>query len=396
MNKKTVRDVNVKGKKVLLRADFNVPLTPDGKVADDRRIRATLPTIKALLDAGAAVIIMTHVGRPSGDPQKDKKLSTEVIAERLGDLLNKTVQIAGEVVGDRVQRQAENLKPGNILVLENLRFHPGEKRRDVEFAKQLASYADIYVNDAFGTAHRADASTVTVPQQFAPGCRVAGLLMERELEILDRLLTDPARPMIAVLGGKKVSDKVQVIENLIPRADRILIGGAMSYSFMRAAGRATGNSFTEEEAIETAKRLAESAGAKIELPADHVVASELAAEVSTQVVEGNIPDGMVSGDIGPKTIEHYKQAIAAAKTVVWNGPMGVFELPPFSQGTRAVAEAMAESDATTVVGGGETAEAADKFGVSDKLTHVSTGGGAFLEYLAGVEFETLEVLDDRD
>jgi phosphoglycerate kinase len=392
--KKSIRDILLKGRKVLIRADFNVPLTPKGEIANDRRIRATVPTIRAAIDAGAAVIVMSHLGRPSGDAAKDAKLTTDAIAARLADLLRRPVRKADEVISDNVTRVAKALKPGEVFVLENLRFHPGEKDGDEQLAASLASLADVYVNDAFGTCHNDDCSVVAVPRHFPPGNRVVGLLVEKELEILDGLLGTPKQPMVAVLGGAKVSDKLNFIENLLPRVERILIGGAMAYTFMSAAGRDVAASRIEPDSFDVAKRLAELAGAKLVLPSDHVVADKPEAKAQTKTVSGDFPAGWFGMDIGPGTIDTFSSIIEAAGTIVWNGPMGKFEVAPFSRGTRAIAEALARSKAVTVVGGGETAEAVEAFGLANRLTHVSTGGGAFLAYLAGEKFQSLAALDD--
>ena len=393
--KKTIRDIPLKGRKVLIRADFNVPLTDKGQISNDHRIRATVPTLRVALDAGAAVIVMSHLGRPSGDAKKDGKLATDCIAARLADLLNRPVRKADEVVSDNVRRVARTLKPGEVFVLENLRFHPGEKDGDGQLASELAALADVYVNDAFGTCHNDDASMVAVPKCFAPGHRVVGLLVERELEVLDGLLGKPKQPVVAILGGAKVSDKIKLVESLISRVDRLLIGGAMAYTFMTALGRGVGASKVEKDSLDGARRLAELAGSKLTLPTDHLVAELPNAAAKTQIVSGDFPDGRFGMDIGPATIAAYQSVIEQAGTVVWNGPVGKFEDEPFRRGTRAIAEAMARSKAVTVVGGGETAEAVEKFGLAAKMTHVSTGGGAFLAYLGGEQFASLAAIDDR-
>jgi phosphoglycerate kinase len=392
--KKTIRDISLAGQRVLMRVDFNVPLTRKGRVQDDRRIREAVPTIQVALDAGASVILMSHLGRPSGDPDKDKHLQMDPVAARLADLLQRPVRKADEVVGPNASRISRSLRRGDVLVLENLRFHPGEKDGDVGFAKQLAGLGDIYCCDAFGTCHRCDASMVAVPRQFPPGTRVIGLLVEKELRILNELLERPRRPVLAILGGAKVSDKIGVIENLASRVDQILIGGAMTYTFAKAAGRAVGGSLVETEALDAARQLAGTTGFKLQLPADHLVADKPVAGATTQVVTDSIPDGWCGVDIGPATIARYEQAIRAAGTVVWNGPVGKYEDEPFSRGTRAIAMAMASSKAVTIVGGGETAEAVQRFGLAGRMTHVSTGGGAFLEYLEGKPFEALNAIDD--
>lgn len=396
MAKKTIRDIGIAGKKVFIRVDFNVPLADDGTITDDRRIQAALPTIQYVLENQAAVIVGSHLGRPTGDPEADKPFTMDRVAQRLGELLSGvTVLKSNEVVGPRSEELAGQLQPGQVLVLENLRFHKGEKKGDEEFAKKLRSLADVYVNDAFGTCHRTDASMYAVPAQFPQGSRVVGFLVERELEILDELLKNPKTPMIAVMGGAKVSDKIAFIEALLGKVDKLLIGGAMTYTFRKAKGESVGTSRVEEDKLDLATRLMEQAGDKLVLPIDHLIAEAPNAEAKTQIVEDDIPDGWCGVDIGPKTIEKYSEIIASAATVVWNGPMGKFEDEPFRKGTLGVAQAMADSSAVTVVGGGESAEAVQKFGYKDKMTHVSTGGGAFLEYVEGKPFEALSVVDDK-
>lgn len=395
MAKKTIRDVELKGKKALIRVDFNVPQGADGSVADDRRIRAALPTIKHALDHGAAVIVMSHLGRPKGDPAKDAKYKMTPVANRLRELLGgTTVHEAADVVGDKTTELAKNLKPGEVLVLQNLRFHPGEQGGDEGFAKQLRQLADVYVNDAFGTCHRKDASMYAVPSQFPAGNRVVGFLVEKELKILDGLLSQPEKPMIAVMGGAKVSDKIDFIEAILKRVDKLLVGGAMTYTFRKARGESVGNSRVEADKLDMANDLLKQAGDRLVLPVDHLVAEKPEADAQTKVVDAEIPDGWCGMDIGPKTIERYRKEIAGAKTVLWNGPMGKFEDEPFRKGTIAIAEAMADSPAVTVVGGGESAEAVEKFGLAPRMTHVSTGGGAFLEYVEGKPFDALTVIDD--
>lgn len=395
MAKKTIRDVPLEGRKVLIRADFNVPLSEKGEISNDRRIRFTIPTIRAALDAGAAVILMSHLGRPSGDPKKDAKFQMDRVAARLADLLKQPVRKADQVVGPDVSRVAKSLKAAEVFVLENLRFDPREKNNDDGLASELASLADVYVNDAFGTCHNLDASMVAVPKNFSPGNRVVGLLVERELQVLDGLLASPKLPMVAVLGGAKVKEKIKFIENLVPRVERLLIGGAMAYTFMKAAGRNVGRSKVDKEGLEIAPRLAELAGGKLQLPTDHLIADKPEASAQTRVVSGDFPPDWFGVDIGPATIAAFESAIAKAATIVWNGPVGKYEDEPFSRGTRAVAMALARSSAVTVVGGGETAEAVEELDLQGRMTHVSTGGGAFLAYLGGERFESLEALDDR-
>jgi phosphoglycerate kinase len=396
MAKKTLDDLtDLTGKKVLVRVDFNVPLDAAGNITNDRRIRAALPTIRRLLDAGAAVIVMSHLGRPKGDPKKDAPFRMNHVAERLQQLLGRPVRKVDEVVGPAVTAAAQALRGGEVLVLENLRFHPGEQAGDAEFARQLAALADAYVNDAFGTCHRKDASMVAVPAAMKGKPRVVGLLVARELEILDRLLSNPPRPLVGILGGGKVSDKIAFIKALLARVDRMLIGGAMTYTFMKAQGQGVGDSRLEADKFDLARELLAQGQGKITLPADHLVVDRIDAPQTVRVVEGAIPAGTVGVDIGPKTIARYCDAIRQAATVVWNGPLGKFEDEPYSKGTREVARALAQSKAISIVGGGETAEAVEEYGLADKMTHVSTGGGAFLEYVEGTPFAALAEIDDK-
>jgi phosphoglycerate kinase len=396
MAKKTLNDLgDLRGKRVLVRVDFNVPQDAAGNITNDRRIRAAVPTLRRLLDAGAAVIVMSHLGRPKGDPKKDAPFRMDKVAERLKQLLGGApVRKVDEVVGPKVEQAATALKPGEVLVLENLRFHPGEQKGHAEFAKQLANLADVYVNDAFGTCHRNDASMVAVPAAMKGKPRVVGLLVAKELEVLDRLLSSPARPFLAILGGAKVSDKIGFIKALLGRVDRTLIGGAMSYTFLRAQGKGTGKSKVEEDKLDVARDLLTMNKIKIVLPPDHLVVQSLDAPQTAQIVEGEIPAGWIGVDIGPKTVDQYTREVAAAGTVVWNGPLGKYEDEPYSRGTRAVAEALGRSQAVTVVGGGETAEAVEQFGLDGKMKHVSTGGGAFLEYVEGTPFAALAQIDE--
>ncbi len=409
MPKKTIHDLGeLRGKRVLVRVDFNVPMDESGNVTNERRIVAALPTLKHLLDVGAALVVMSHLGQPEGDPtaadflQKNSRLSMKRVAERFRERLGRPVHLAPGVVGPAVQQVVQRLQPGEVLLLENLRFHPGEKSKNAEFAQELASYADAYVNDAFGTCHRSDASMVAVPNAARGKPRVVGLLVAKELEILNTLLTNPPRPMLGILGGAKVSDKVGFIRSLLSRVDRVLIGGAMSYLFLKAQGKGIGSSFCETKAkegqktpLEMAQEILELGKGKIILPIDHLVVKDLKDSSTATVVEGEIPDGFAGVDIGLKTIALYQDEINKAATVVWNGPMGKFEDEPYSKGTRAVAEALANAKATTVVGGGETAEAVEEFGLAEKMTHVSTGGGAFLEYVEGTPFKALAEIDDK-
>ncbi|QEH33936.1 Bifunctional PGK/TIM [Aquisphaera giovannonii] len=396
MSKQTVRDLDVKGKKVLVRVDFNVPQAKDGEVADDRRIRAALPTLNDILGRGGSLILVSHLGRPTGDPAKDEPFRLNKVAEKLSELIGKPVKKVNDTVGPEAEAAAKQLAPGGILVLENVRFNKGEKKGDVEFAKKLAGLADAYVNDAFGTCHRDEASMVAVPEQFPTGHRAIGFLVEKELQILDTLLANPKSPYVAVMGGAKVSDKILVIENLLKKVDKLLVGGAMTYTFLRAQGHSVGNSRVEADKLDVAKHVLELAGPKLVLPVDHLIADKPAAGAETKVVDGpTIPEGWFGMDIGPKTIELYSQVIKDAGTVVWNGPMGMFEVEAFAKGTKAVAQAMADSSAVTAVGGGESAEAVEKFGLAEKVSHVSTGGGAFLESLEGKSFNSLKVIPER-
>ena len=396
MPKQTIRDLALKGRKVLVRVDFNVPQTKDGEVSDDRRIKAALPTLKHALDQGASLILVSHLGRPTGDPAADAPFKLHRVAARLQELLGRPVKKADDTVGPSARAAAASLQPGEILVLENVRFNKGEKKGDPGFAAELAGLAHAYINDAFGTCHRDEASMVAVPEQFKPEDRALGFLVEKELQILDTLLGEPKKPMIAVMGGAKVSDKILVIENLLPKIDKLLVGGAMTYTFLKAQGHQTGKSRVEADRLDEAKRLLELAGDKLVLPVDHLVADGIEATAKTQIVKGSdIPEGLFGLDIGPATIAKYGEIIATAGTVVWNGPMGKFEDEPFRAGTRGVAQAMAASSAITVVGGGETAEAVEQFGLADKVSHVSTGGGAFLESLEGKSFNSLKVVPDR-
>jgi phosphoglycerate kinase len=394
--KQTIRDLDLGGKKVLVRVDFNVPLTKDGAVSDDRRIRAALPTLTHALDRGASLILVSHLGRPKGDPASDAPFKMDRVAAWLQEVLGRPVAKVDDTVGPQARAAASALRPGGVLVLENVRFNEGEKQADRAFAAQLAGLADVYVNDAFGTCHRDEASMVAVPESFPPTCRAIGFLVEKELEILETLLGNARKPMVSVMGGAKVSDKILIIENLLPRVDHLLVGGAMTYTFLKAQGHEIGKSRCEADKLDDARRLLGLAGTKIVLPVDHLVATAPDAAAATKVVEGSdLPAGWFGMDIGPKTVALYTERIKSAGTVVWNGPMGKFEDEPFRHGTAGVARALAASAAVTVVGGGETAEALEGLGLADKVTHVSTGGGAFLEYLEGKSFNSLKVIPDR-
>ncbi|MDY6872621.1 MAG: phosphoglycerate kinase [Chloroflexota bacterium] len=389
-NKKMVTDLDVKGKKVLVRVDFNVPLE-DGRVADDTRIKAALPTIEYLLENDAAVILCSHLGRPKGEVKPE--LSLKPVAAYLDKLIDAPVSFAEDCIGPKAEAAAAELKPGQVLVLENTRFHAGEKKNDPEMAKQLASLADLFVDDAFGTAHRAHASNVGVTEVLSSA---AGFLLEKEIKYLGNTIADPKRPFVAILGGAKVSDKIGVIENLLDKADRILIGGGMANTFFKAQGYDMADSLVEEDAIETAKDLLAKAGDKLVLPVDVVLADDFAADAAEQTMAvGDVPAGWRILDIGPKTVAEFDKVIADAGTVVWNGPMGVFEFDAFAKGTFEVAKALAKSDAISIVGGGDSASAIQKSGLADKITHISTGGGASLEMLEGKTLPGLAALDDK-
>jgi phosphoglycerate kinase len=393
MAKKTVADVDVKGKRVLMRADFNVPLE-GGKITDDRRIAQALPTIKNIVDRGGRLILMSHLGRPKGGPET--KYSLKPVASRLSELLHKDIKFAPDCIGPEVEKLANSLNDGEVLLLENLRFHKEEEKNDPNFARQLAKLGDAYVNDAFGTAHREHASTFGVPQAMQGKPRVIGFLIQKELKFLGDAVTKPQRPFVAILGGAKVSDKINVIEQLLGKADTLLIGGAMAYTFFLAQGKQIGKSLVEPDKVELAKSLIQKAGSKLKLPVDTVVAEGIDS-TDTKVIEGSIPGDLSGFDIGPKTRDVFKSEIADAKTVIWNGPMGVFERPQFAEGTKQVAQAVADATsknkAITVIGGGDSAAAIEQLGLSDKVSHVSTGGGASLEFLENGHFSTLDILD---
>jgi len=395
MDKKTIRDIDVAGKRVLVRVDFNVPLA-EGKVVDDTRIRASLPTIQYLLDRGAAVILMSHLGRPKGKVVPELRM--DPVAARLSELLGRPVRKLDDCVGPEVEAVCKALSPGEVVLLENTRFHPEERANDPAFAAQLAALGDLYVNDAFGTAHRAHASTEGVARVIRErgGEAVAGFLMEKELKFLGEAVENPQRPFVAILGGAKISDKIGVIQRLLERCDRLLIGGGMANTFFKAMGFDMGESLVEEEAVETARALLEQGRSRLVLPVDLVVADAFSEDAHTKVVA---PDGVPAGwralDIGPKTIATFESALSGARTVVWNGPMGVFEMAPFAKGTFGLAEVLAGLDATVVVGGGDTAAAVRRSGLADRFTHISTGGGASLEFLEGKTLPGVAALSDR-
>ena len=397
MNKKTVRDVDVKGQRVFVRVDFNVPLDENQVITDDTRIRAALPTIQYLLDHGAALILASHLGRPKSGPEP--KFSMAPTAVRLQELLpNNAVLVATDCIGPAVDAQKQALKPGEVLVLENVRFYKGEQKGDMEFAKSLATYVDVYVDDAFGTAHRPDMSVAGVPEVMRAEGKpvVAGFLLEKEIEFLGSAVENPVRPFIAILGGAKVSDKIAVIQNLLGKTDALLIGGGMANTFLKAQGYEMGDSLVEAGSVDVAKDLLASSGDKLFLPVDVVVADAFAADANHRVVGvDEVAAGWRVLDIGPATIAHYANRLAGAKTVVWNGPMGVFEFPEFAKGTFAIAGVLAELDATTIIGGGDSAAAVNDAGLADKMTHISTGGGASLEYLEGKVLPGVAALDDK-
>jgi phosphoglycerate kinase len=387
MSTLSIRDLKLQGQRVFMRVDFNVPLAAGGQeITSDKRIRASLPSIQYALDHGAGVVLASHLGRPKGKPNPE--MSLKPVANALAALLGRPVVMAPDCVGPQVEAMLPS--PGEVLLLENLRFHAEEEKNDPGFSQQLARLADVYVNDAFGSAHRAHASTVGMIAYMKEAA--AGLLMDKELEYLNKVTKNPARPCVAILGGAKVSDKIEVIQNLMKVVDKLLIGGAMAYTFLRARGESTGKSLVEEDKIDLAKELMASAGEKLMLPVDHVVATEFKAGAEHQTTD-RIPAGMMALDIGPKTEEAYLRVIASAKTIIWNGPMGVFEMPPFNHGTVALAKAVAESGAISVVGGGDSEKAIKSAGVANKISHVSTGGGASLEFLAGIELPGVSALE---
>jgi phosphoglycerate kinase len=398
MSKKTIQDLgDLTGKKVLVRVDFNVPLNKQtGDITNDRRIRAALPTVKYLLDKGAAVIAMSHLGRPKGDPALDAHLRLDKVAARFGELLGRPVKKASdEVIGPEARAAALALKSGDVMLLENLRFDAREQKNDPDFAHAIAALGDVYVNDAFGTCHNdKDASMVAVPASMKGKPRVLGFLVAKELEVIDGLMGHPKRPLLAVMGGAKVSDKVKFIHALLGKVDHLLIGGKMTYTFLKAQGVSVGNMQIDDKEVAAAKDLLPQVGTKISLPVDSLCARSDDLK-TTQVVEGPIPAGYEGVDVGPKTVARYAEQIQKAGTVIWNGPVGWFEKPAFAIGTKGIAKAMAESKAVTVVGGGETAEAVEEFGFDTKMTHVSTGGGAFLAYVEGKKFASLAQIDDK-
>ena len=396
MAKKTIDQVDVSGKKVLVRVDFNVPLDESGAITDDRRIEMAMPTIRSVLDRGGQLILMSHLGRPSGSGFEEK-FSLAPAAKRLGELINRPVAIAGDTVGDDAVAKVSAMKDGDVVLLENLRFNAGEKKGDAEFAGKLATMADVYCNDAFGTCHRTDASMVAVPKAMGDKPKVVGHLVAKEIRYLSDAIGDPGRPFVAILGGAKVSDKINVIENLLGICDHVLIGGAMAYTFSLARGGEVGDSLVERDKVDLAKELMDRGGEKLVLPVDTHCGNDFSdiAGCEKKIVDaGNIPEGFEGLDIGPKTSEKYAGIVRDAQTIVWNGPMGVFEKPPMDAGTKAVAQAVADSPGTSIIGGGDSAAAVEQLGFADKVSHVSTGGGASLAMLEGQKFEAVELLDD--
>lgn len=398
LNKKTLQDLEVQGKKVIVRVDFNVPMKKNatGEIADDVRIRAALPTIEYLLENGAAVILLSHLGRPKGEPKPEFTLAP--VAKRLGELLDKEVKFldSEQVVDDNVRAAVKELQPGDVALLQNTRYRKEEEKNNEGFAKELSELGELYVNDAFGTSHRAHASNVGLASNLPSAI---GFLVEKEVEAMGNMLEDPKRPFVAIMGGAKVSDKIGVIENLLGKVDTLLLGGGMAYTFLKAQGYEIGKSLLEEDKVDLSQELMEKAksqGVTLLLPTDVVIAKEIDENAETKIVDINeIPADMEGLDIGPKTREQFAQEIARARTIVWNGPMGVFEVSPFSEGTKAVANALAESDAVTIVGGGDSALAIEQAGLKDRITHVSTGGGASLELLEGKELPGIVAMEDK-
>ncbi|RSL30751.1 phosphoglycerate kinase [Salibacterium salarium] len=394
MNKKSIRDTDLKGKTVFCRVDFNVPMK-EGKVTDDTRIRAALPTIEHLIEQGAKIILGSHLGRPDGEASAELRLGP--VAVRLGDLLNKDVKKVDEVYGEQAKQAAENLVEGEVLLLENLRFEPGEEENDETLSKNLASLADVYVNDAFGAAHRAHASTEGIARHIPA---VSGLLMEKELDVLGQALTTPDRPFTAIVGGAKVKDKIGVIDYLLDKVDNLIIGGGLAYTFVKAKGYEIGKSLLDEEKIDLANeymKKAEENGVQFYMPLDVTVADDLSEDANTKVVNiDSIPSDWEALDIGPKTMDAYKDVIQESRLVLWNGPMGVFEFAPFSKGTKAIGQALADAtDTYSVIGGGDSAAAVEKFGMADQMSHISTGGGASLEFMEGKVLPGVAALSDR-
>ncbi|SDH63412.1 phosphoglycerate kinase [Planococcus glaciei] len=393
LNKMTMKDVDLKGKRVFCRVDFNVPMS-EGKVTDDTRIRAAVPTIEYLVENGAKVILASHLGRPKGTVNEDMRLAAA--GAKLSELLHKEVKSLDESIGPKVEQEIASMNDGDIVLLENVRFHPGEEKNDEELAKAFASLADVFVNDAFGAAHRAHASTAGIAKHLPS---VSGLLLEKELDVLGKALSDPERPFTAIIGGAKVKDKIGVIDHLLDKVDNLLIGGGLSYTFTKAQGHEIGTSLLEEDKIELAQsfiKKAEEKGVKLYLPVDVVVTKEFSNDTETKVVPiSEIPSDWMGLDIGPKTVELYSDVILNSKLIIWNGPMGVFEMSSFENGTKSVAQAMAKTEAYTVIGGGDSAAAVEQFGVADQMDHISTGGGASLEFMEGKELPGVTALTDK-
>ena len=394
MNKKSVKDIDLKGKRVLMRADFNVPLDNQQNITDDNRICKAMETMKYIIQAGGKLILMSHLGRPKG--QRKKEFSLEPVARRISRLLEKPVKLLDDCIGDEVKETVRQMSEGDVVILENLRFHSAETNNDPEFAKELAGLGDVFVNDAFGTCHRAHASTEGVTHYLES---VSGFLVQKEIEYFSKILSSSAKPFIFILGGAKVSDKIPVIENMIDKADCLLIGGAMAYTFMKVQGIDVGSSRVESESFETVKKIlkkAEEKGVEILLPIDHVITNNIKEAINIKTTEGvSVEGGYKAVDIGPKTIELFCAKIKEAKTVVWNGPVGIFEKDVFAKGTEALAIAIAQSSATSVIGGGDTAAAVAKFSLTKEMSHISTGGGASLEYLEGKVLPGIAALDDK-
>jgi len=395
LNKLTVEDLAVEGRRVLVRVDFNVPQHEDGRVKDDRRIRAAIPTIRYLMLHGAKTILTSHLGQPKGKPDDKIKLTLRPVAERLSELLGVMVPLIPDCIGPQADAAIASMKPGEVILLENVRFHPGETKNDPEFASSLASMAELYVNDAFGTAHRANASTEGVAHYLKSA---AGFLMQKELEYLGGALDVPKRPFVAVLGGAKIASKIGVVDNLLNKVDRLVIGGGMAYTFLKAQGKAIGNSKLEKEKLDLAKEIlskAKELKKDILLPIDNLVVEKIDPAANTEIVGDEIPEGKIAVDIGPKTIGLFEQKLKSAKTIVWNGPLGIFEMDPFAKGTQEIAKFIATLAATTIIGGGDTAAAVAKFKLEDKMTHISTGGGASLEFLEGKQLPGVVALTEK-
>ncbi|MFC1624509.1 phosphoglycerate kinase [Candidatus Omnitrophota bacterium] len=394
MDKKTITDIDIRGKRVLMRVDFNVPLNKDLEIEDDTRIRAALATIKHALESNARLILMSHLGRPKGKVAEDMRLTP--VAERLTELLGRSVIKLDDCIGDKVKKSVSDIKEGELVLLENLRFHQEEEKNDASFAKKLASLGEIYVNDAFGTAHRAHASTEGVTKFLKVS--VAGFLLAKEIEYFDKVLSDPPKPFVAILGGAKVSDKIMVIENLLDKVDALLIAGGMAYTFIKAEGKEIGSSKLEADKLDIARSLMEKAkkkGVKMLLPSDHLIADKIDASSATRVIDATIPKDWMGVDVGPKTVDEFKKELRGAKLIVWNGPLGIFEISKFSRGTEDIARFIAGLKATTIIGGGDTASAISKFGLEKSMTHISTGGGASLEYMEGKVLPGIAALNDR-